>query len=214
MVLAALKAECLQATFFPIGKHATWHPEVLKQVIAAGHTLGSHTWSHQNLSRKSPQEAKDEIEKGMSAVAMMAGTPIAPFFRYPQLRQTADLKAYLAQRNVAAFSIDIDSEDFKIKKPDVLVRSTMAALKKKGKGIILMHDLHKWTALAVPELLAQLKANGYKVVHIRAKDTLATLPEYDAMVSAAGAASQIQQRTRDLRSGAERRVKATADIGA
>jgi peptidoglycan/xylan/chitin deacetylase (PgdA/CDA1 family) len=185
MVLAALKAECLQATFFPIGKHATWHPEVLKQVIAAGHTLGSHTWSHQNLSRKSPQEAKDEIEKGMSAVAMMAGTPIAPFFRYPQLRQTADLKAYLAQRNVAAFSIDIDSEDFKIKKPDVLVRSTMAALKKKGKGIILMHDLHKWTALALPELLAQLKANGYKVVHIRAKDTLATLPEYDAMVSAA-----------------------------
>jgi peptidoglycan/xylan/chitin deacetylase (PgdA/CDA1 family) len=184
MVLAALKAECLQATFFPIGKHATWHHEVLKQVIAAGHTVGSHTWSHQNLSRRSPQEAKDEIEKGMSAVAMVAGTPIAPFFRYPQLRQTADLKAYLAQRNVAAFSIDIDSEDFKIKKPDVLVRSTMAALKKKGKGIILMHDLHKWTALAVPELLAQLKANGYKVVHVRAKDTLATLPEYDAMVAA------------------------------
>lgn len=185
MVLAALKAECMQATFFSIGKHATWHPEVLKQVIAAGHTVGSHTWSHQNLAHKSPQEAKDEIEKGMSAVAMMAGTPIAPFFRYPQLRQTADLKAYLAQRNVAAFSIDIDSEDFKIKKPDVLVKSTMAALKKKGKGIILMHDLHKWTALAVPELLAQLKANGYKVVHVRAKDTLATLPEYDAMVAAA-----------------------------
>lgn len=184
MVLAALKAECLQATFFSIGKHATWHPEVLKQVIAAGHTVGSHTWSHQNLAHKSPQEAKDEIEKGMSAVATMAGTSIAPFFRYPQLRQTADLKAYLAQRNVAAFSIDIDSEDFRIKKPDVLVSSTMAALKKKGKGIILMHDMHKWTALAVPELLAQLKANGYKVVHVRAKDTLATLPEYDAMVAA------------------------------
>ena len=48
-----------------------------------------------------------------------------------------------------------------------------------------MHDLHKWTALAVPGLLAQLKANGYKVVHVRAKDTLATLPEYDAMVAAA-----------------------------
>src|SRR3569833_490614 len=61
----------------------------------------------------------------------------------------------------------------------------MAALKKKGKGIILMHDLHKWTALAVPELLAQLKANGYKVVHVRAKDTLATLPEYDTIVVAA-----------------------------
>lgn len=185
MVLAALKAECLRATFFSIGKHATWHPEVLKQVVAAGHTVGSHTWSHQNLAHKSSQEAQDEIEKGMSAVAMMAGTPIAPFFRYPQLRQTGNLKAYLVQRNVAAFSIDIDSEDFKIKNPDVLVGSTMAKLKKNGKGIILMHDLHKWTALAVPELLAQLKANGYKVVHVRAKDTLDTLPEYDAMVAAA-----------------------------
>jgi hypothetical protein len=48
-----------------------------------------------------------------------------------------------------------------------------------------MHDLHKWTALAVPELLAQLKANGYKVVHVRAKDTLDTLPKYDAIVAAA-----------------------------
>jgi peptidoglycan/xylan/chitin deacetylase (PgdA/CDA1 family) len=185
MVLAALKAECLRATFFSIGKHATWHPELLKQVIAAGHTVGSHTWSHQNLAHKSPQEAQDEIEKGMSAVAMMAGTPIAPFFRYPQLRQTGNLKAYLVQRNVAAFSIDIDSEDFKIKKPDVLVGSTMAKLKKNGKGIILMHDLHKWTALAVPELLAQLKANGYRVVHVRAKNTLDTLPKYDAIVAAA-----------------------------
>ncbi len=185
MVLAALKAECLQATFFAIGKHATWHPEVLKQVIAAGHTVGSHTWSHQNLAHKSPQEARDEIEKGMSAVAMMAGAPIAPFFRYPQLRQTGDLKAYLAERNVAAFSIDIDSQDFKIKKPDQLVASIMTQLKKKQKGIILMHDLHKWSALAVPELLTQLKANGYKVVHLRAKTTLATLPEYDAMIAAA-----------------------------
>jgi peptidoglycan/xylan/chitin deacetylase (PgdA/CDA1 family) len=185
MVLAALKAECLQATFFAIGKHAVWHPAVLKQVIAAGHTVGSHTWSHQNLAHKSPQQAHDEIEKGMSAVAMMAGAPIAPFFRYPQLRQTADLKAYLAQRNVAAFSIDIDSQDFKIKKPDQLVTSIMTQLKKKQKGIILMHDLHKWSALAVPELLTQLKANGYKVVHLRPKDMLVTLPEYDAMIAAA-----------------------------
>ena len=184
MVLAALKAECLQATFFAIGKHATWHPDVLKQVIAAGHTVGSHTWSHQNLAHKSLQEAQDEIEKGMSAVAMMAGTPIAPFFRYPQLRQTAELKAYLAKRNVAAFSIDIDSQDFKIKKPDQPVASVMTQLKKKQKGILLMHDLHKWSALAVPELLAQLKANGYKVVHLRAKDTLTTLPEYDQMIAA------------------------------
>lgn len=182
-VLNALDAECTKALFFPIGKHASWHPEVLKQVIAHGHTVGSHTWSHHNLASKSPQEARDEIEKGMSAVAAMAGTQIAPFFRFPQLRQTADLKAYLGERNVAAFSIDIDSEDFKIKKPDVLVTSVMTKLKKKGKGIILMHDLHRWTATALPEILGQLKAGGYKVVHVKAKEPLTTLPAYDTMMT-------------------------------
>jgi peptidoglycan/xylan/chitin deacetylase (PgdA/CDA1 family) len=183
-ILAALNAECLNATFFPIGKHAIWHPGILKQVVAQGHTVGSHTWSHQNLAHKTQQEAKDEIEKGMSAVAMMAGSPIAPFFRFPQLRQTAELKAYLRERNVSAFSIDIDSEDFKIRKPDALVASVMTKLKKTGKGIILMHDLHKWTAAALPDLLTQLKEGGYKVVHVQAKYTLVTLPDYDAAIAA------------------------------
>src|SRR6185436_4270259 len=111
------------------------------------------------------QEAKDEIEKGFSAVALAAGQPIAPFFRFPQLRQTGDLKAYLGQRNIAAFSIDVDSEDFRIHKPEALVTSVMTKLKKTGKGIVLMHDFQKSTAQALPEILRQLKEGGYKVVH-------------------------------------------------
>src|SRR5580765_7918979 len=68
-VLAALAKHCTKALFFPIGKHATYYPEILKEVAAAGHTIGSHTWSHQNLMRaKSPDEAKAEIEKAISAV--------------------------------------------------------------------------------------------------------------------------------------------------
>jgi hypothetical protein len=118
----------------------------------------------------------------MSAVAMMAGAPIAPFFRYPQLRQTGDLKAYLAERNVAAFSIDIDSQDFKIKKPDQLVASIMTQLKKKQKGIILMHDIHKRTAEALPLLLAELKAKGYRIVHMTAKAPVTTVAEYDEAI--------------------------------
>ena len=184
-VLAALDAQCTKATFFPVGKHATWHPEILKQVLARGHTVGSHTWGHMNLAKRPLQDAKDEIEKGISAVSMAAGQPIAPFFRFPQLRQTPELKAYLGERNVAAFSIDVDSEDFRIKKADKLVSAVMTKLQKTGKGIVLMHDLQKSTAAALPELLAQLKAGGYKVVHIKAKETLPTLPQYDAMVAPA-----------------------------
>jgi peptidoglycan-N-acetylglucosamine deacetylase len=179
-VLAALAAQCVKATFFPIGKHATWHPEILKQVVAQGHTIGSHTWSHADLARKPFEDAKEEIEKGISAVAISAGRPLAPFFRFPSLRQTPELIAYLGERNIGIFSADLDSFDFKMKSPEQVVESVMTKLKKPGKGIILMHDFQHPTALALPELLVQLKSNHYRVVQLTAKSTVATLPQYDS----------------------------------
>ena len=77
-VLAALANHCTKATFFPIGKHALWHPEILKEVAAAGHTIGSHTWSHANLAKMKGDKATEEIEKGLSAVALALGTPPPP----------------------------------------------------------------------------------------------------------------------------------------
>jgi peptidoglycan-N-acetylglucosamine deacetylase len=181
-VLAALAAQCTKATFFAIGKHATWHPEILKQVAAAGHSVGSHTWSHVDLMKKSPAEAKDEIEKGISAVHAAVGGPVAPFFRFPQLRHPPEMITYLGERNIAMFSTDLDSFDFKIKNAEQIITSVMGKLKKDGKGIVLMHDFQHATAQALPELLNQLKANGYKVVHLTAKAPVETLPEYDAMM--------------------------------
>jgi len=55
----------------------------------------------------------------------------------------------------------------------------MTKLDKQGKGIILMHDFQKHTAEAMPTLLRRLKAGGYKVVLMKAKTTVQTLPEYD-----------------------------------
>jgi peptidoglycan/xylan/chitin deacetylase (PgdA/CDA1 family) len=181
-VLKALADQCLRATFFPIGKHATYYPEILKEDIAGGHTIGSHTWSHADLSKLSPDAAKEEIEKGFSATHFYAGAPIAPFFRFPDLRHPPEMLTYLGQRNIASFSTDIDSFDFKIKKPDQLIKSLMGKLNKQGKGIILMHDFQKVTAAALPELLGQLKANGFKVVHMVPKDQVTTLPQFDEAV--------------------------------
>ena len=62
----------------------------------------------------------------------------------------------------------------------------MTKLEKNGKGIILMHDFQHATAEAMPELLRQLKAAGYKVVHMVPKQPVTTLPKYDDMVTAAG----------------------------
>jgi peptidoglycan/xylan/chitin deacetylase (PgdA/CDA1 family) len=181
-VLRALDEECTKAVFFPIGKHATYHPEILKQVLAAGHTVGAHTWSHANLNGKKMTEqlAKDEVEKGFSAVKMALGADPAPFFRFPQLQQNPSTMAYLGTRNVAMFSCDIDSFDFRRdSNPEKEISTVMTRLDKLGKGIILMHDFQKHTAEALPTLLQRLKAGGYKIVQMKAKTTLQTLPEYD-----------------------------------
>jgi peptidoglycan/xylan/chitin deacetylase (PgdA/CDA1 family) len=182
MVLKALAEECVRATFFAIGKHATYYPDILKQVGAGGHSIGSHTWSHQDLSKKTFEEAKQEIEMGMSAVRMSLGAPAAPFFRFPSLKHPPELVTYLGERNVGIFSTDFDSFDFKMRKPDQVIAAVLAKLKKHGKGIALMHDFQQATAHAVPEMLKQLKANGYKIVHMRPKDSLATLAQYDELV--------------------------------
>jgi peptidoglycan/xylan/chitin deacetylase (PgdA/CDA1 family) len=182
-ILAALAAQCTKATFFSVGKMAAGLPEILRDVAKAGHTIGTHTWSHIELRKlKSEDEWKAEIEKAMSAAHRAVGGPIAPFFRYPSLKDTPESLAYLKTRNVAIFSTDIDSFDFKQHNPDRLVKSVMKKLEKRGKGIILMHDIQPGTAKALPHLLAELKANGYKVVHMKPKTELKTLAEYDAMV--------------------------------
>jgi len=187
----------VKAIFFSVGFNAMSYPEILKQVAAAGHSIGSHTWTHQDLSRTRGSmpigngkrevrdyDPKEEIEKGMSAIRIAIGDSgyESPFFRFPSLKQPPELMSYLGTRNVAMFSTDFDSFDFKYRKPEQVVQSVMDKLKKHGKGIVLMHDVHVWTAHAVKDVLTQMKANGYKVVQMKAKDPLQTLPEYDAMI--------------------------------
>jgi peptidoglycan/xylan/chitin deacetylase (PgdA/CDA1 family) len=198
-VLTALAHHCTKATFFPIGKHALWHPDVLKQVAAAGHTIGGHTWSHANLGgikTAKPAKAKkaaestgndrgvEEIEKGFSAIKIALGRPPAPFFRFPFLKDPAEKVAYLGTRNIAIFSHDLDSFDFKMRKPEDVIKSVMTKLERKGKGIILMHDFQQATAKAVPELLTLLKDKGYKVVHMKPKTPLTTLAKWDEAAKA------------------------------
>jgi peptidoglycan/xylan/chitin deacetylase (PgdA/CDA1 family) len=183
-VLAALAHHCVKATFFSIGKHSTYYPEILRQVLEAGHTIGTHTWSHANLNKKGMtlDAAKAEFEMGVSAVNMAIEGHVSPFFRFPALQHPPEMLKYLAERNVASFSTDMDSFDFRLHKPELVIKSVMEKLKKHGKGIILMHDFQHATAEAMPALLDQMKLNGYKIVHLRAKTYMKTLPEYDEMV--------------------------------
>jgi peptidoglycan/xylan/chitin deacetylase (PgdA/CDA1 family) len=193
-VLAALAAHCTKAIFFPIGTHATYEPSILKQVAAGGHAVGSHTWCHQDLSKTKGKclingkvqaveyDPKDEIEKGVSAVRWAVGGPTAPYFRFPALRQPQELIDYLGKRNIAIFSTDMDSFDFKMRKPEQVRQAVLAKLKKHGKGIVLMHDFQHATAEAAMDLLNDLKAGGYKIVFMKPKFPVTTIASYDEQI--------------------------------
>ena len=182
-VLETLAAHCVKATFFTIGKHALYYPEIIKDVAAKGHTIGTHTFSHIPLNKLGPDQGREDIEKGFSAVKLaLGGVAPSAFFRFPALKDPPEHLAYLGTRNVAIFSADVDSFDFKLHQPDAVVKSVMTKLEKKGKGIVLMHDFHNNTAKALPALLTELKARGYSIVHLKSKMPVATLPEIDAAI--------------------------------
>ncbi len=180
-VLKTLADECTTGIFFIIGKHATYYPEILRQVAAAGHTIGAHTWGHVALTNKklTEEQRKEEIEKGFAAVKWALGSAPSPFFRFPALQHPPEMVTYLGERNIAMFSCDLDSFDFKARNAQQIIDTVMRKLEKQGKGIVLMHDFHKHTAEALPALLRKLKAGGYKVVQMKAKAPVQVIAKYE-----------------------------------
>jgi peptidoglycan/xylan/chitin deacetylase (PgdA/CDA1 family) len=184
-ILEALDEECVKATFFSVGRMAVSDPATLQEVARRGHTIGVHTWSHKNLATLSADAMKREFELGLSSVAAAAGTPIAPFFRFPYLGHSRSSLAYIQSRGMGIFGIHVDSKDFRTKSPGVVLRNVMAQLERDKKGILLFHDIQPSTAGAIGSLLVELKSHGYKVVHLVAKNSPVTLPEYDAIAEKA-----------------------------
>lgn len=169
-ILDALDKSCTKATFFYVGRMAMAYPHMVKEVMARGHTMGTHTWSHpMNLRRRGLASAEDQIERGFAAVALAAGKPIAPFFRFPGLSDSGPMLDYLQKRGVAAFTVDVVSNDSYIRSPRHLINRTLAHVERQNGGIILFHDIKASTAKALPTILAELKKRGYKVVHLRSK---------------------------------------------
>ncbi|WP_442896215.1 polysaccharide deacetylase family protein [Bradyrhizobium sp. AZCC 2289] len=183
-VLKALADECTTGIFFPIGKHATYYPEILRQVAAAGHSIGSATWSNANLNSKklTEQERKDEIEKGFSAVKWALGSEPSPFFRFPALQHPPEMVTYLGTRNIAVFSCDLDSFDDRAVNSQKIIEETMRKIKILDKGIIMLADFQQHTGEALPELLRKLRTGGYKIVRVKAKAPLQTIAEYDQRI--------------------------------
>ena len=157
-ILDALDQFCTKATFFNVGEMAMAYPSMVKEVIARGHTVGAHTWSHpMNMRHLSLDKAEDQIERGFAAVALAAGKPVAPFFRFPGLSDSGPMLAYLQERGIAAFTVDVVSNDSYIGSPQRLIQRTIAQIEQQNGGIVLFHDIKASTAKALPTILAELE---------------------------------------------------------
>lgn len=170
-VLDALGRECVKATFFLIGENAEARPALVRHIVADGHTVGHHTWSHPILSKIPLAAALDQIERGMAAddraaYGETAGVPRVPFFRFPGFADSPALLEELARRNIAVFGADLWASDWKPMTPEAELDLVMSRLREAGRGIVLFHDTKRQTADMIPAFLRALKAGGYRVVHI------------------------------------------------
>ncbi|KQW22695.1 polysaccharide deacetylase [Afipia sp. Root123D2] len=165
-VLAALSDQCVQATFFLVGRTVAANAALVRRIAAEGHSVGIHTWSHQMLDTLPPARAQQEIDRGIAAVQAVLGSNTAPFFRFPFFASTPALLDYVHSRGYSVFGADLWASDWNKMTPEVQLKLLTERLAFARKGIILLHDPRQQTAAMLPAFLRYLKANGYKVVHV------------------------------------------------
>jgi peptidoglycan/xylan/chitin deacetylase (PgdA/CDA1 family) len=177
-VLAALRAECVKASFFMLGRNAVAHPALARKVMTDGHTVAHHTYSHPLLNRMSLARAEAEIDRGFAAVDQAvygsgSRMPKTPFFRFPGFASSPALLDLLAKRRIAVFGADLWASDWNAMSPQHQRKLVLERLIHTGGGIVLFHDTHAQTARMIPDFLRDLKRLGYSVVHIVPAQTVA-----------------------------------------
>lgn len=175
-ILNILKKYEVKAVFFQIGIFAQNHPEMAKEILAQGHSLGSHSWDHSDLAALPLNEAIANLVRGHEAVEKASGPHFhTPFFRFPKFSDSNELKKAVSNIGFTAFYANIITEDWMTPDPKVLLQKSLDALEANKKGIVLFHDIQPQTAEMLEAFLKEIFARGYKTVVFRSKETLASL---------------------------------------
>ena len=123
---------------------------------------------------------EQQVDGGIASVDAALGDPkaLSPFFRIPGLGRTSAIEEYLASKSLVTWSADVVADDWKHIGAKEIVKRAMRRLDEKGRGILLLHDIHPATVLALPTLLKELKDRGYHVVQVvAAGERPKSLPE-------------------------------------
>jgi peptidoglycan/xylan/chitin deacetylase (PgdA/CDA1 family) len=168
-VLDMLAKECIKATFFIVGRQARAFPQLVRRVHHEGHTVANHSLSHpSHFDRLPAAKMQQEIEEGFAASEAALGDAgtVARFFRVPGLRSSGAVESYLTSRNVMVWSADFPADDWRGISAAQIKQRALDRLEAKDKGVLLLHDIQPALVLALPEILKELKARGYRIVHV------------------------------------------------
>jgi peptidoglycan-N-acetylglucosamine deacetylase len=166
-ILETLKQENIKATFYMVGQPLQSYPEIGKKVLADGHVIANHTLHHW-YKQMSPLVAQREIEDTQKIIREVLNVETA-YFRPPGGVLTNGLVAYAQKQGQSVNMWSVDSGDSHPKRPSPeAMLKTILAQATPG-GIVLMHDgggSHMNTVKAVPQIIAKLRAQGYKFVTV------------------------------------------------
>jgi len=165
VVLKALQAECVRATFFMNGEPMLANAELAKQVRAQGHSVGLHGFRHPHFASLPEDEQLTDLRDLEQAYAQVFGGRAAAY-RFPFLEETPFLRGALAATGYTVMSVDLGIEDWEPQSTQQMVDKLVQRLAGTGGGIVLLHDAQDRTAAALPMLLRALKTRGYRVVHL------------------------------------------------
>src|SRR3981189_1266623 len=166
-ILEILASQCVKATFFTVGRMAQSFPEGVRKVRDAGHSVGTHTQNHPTgFDKFSIERARPEIDDGIASVtaALGDGGGLTPFFRAPGLRRSPAGEGYLAFKGIQIWSADFPADDWRHVSPSRVYELAIKRLEAKRKGILLLHDIQARTVVALPRILREMKARGYRIV--------------------------------------------------
>ncbi len=169
-ILDILAAQCVKGTYFLVGRMAHAYPDVVRRIYEAGHSIGTHSEDHPSRFQKlSVEKVRQEIDQGIADVGAALGdaAELAPFFRIPGLARSDAIEEELAARSLVVFGSDTVADDWHRRiKPSDITRRAVSRLQARGKGILLLHDIHPKTVAALPGLLKELREQGFHVVHV------------------------------------------------
>ncbi len=163
-LLDMLNERGLKATFYVIGQNVVQYPEIMQRMVAEGHEIGNHSYTHPALSKCSPAKLTEEITKSNDAILQACG--VSPTTVRPPYGATnaAVTKRLNDEFGLAVIMWSVDPQDWKIRKASHV--SNHILQNTKPGGILLAHDIHPSTIDAMPAVLDGLLSKGYQFVTV------------------------------------------------